>query len=139
MALTEKDITLVQQTLPLILPVADRAAEMFYQHLFEVAPEVQPLFKGDLKKQGAMLMTSIKLAVENINNPQLLLPAVAILGQRHAQYHVEEEHYTLVGQSLLWTLEQNMADAFTLDVKKAWAAIYTTMACEMIKAQRSVH
>ncbi|QBC44396.1 globin family protein [Iodobacter fluviatilis] len=138
MALTDKDIALVKETFALVLPIADTAAEMFYQHLFEIAPEVRPLFKGDMKKQGAMLMSSIKLAVDNINNPDVLLPAIQKLGERHAQYNVQEEHYTTVGQALLWTLEQGLADAFTLDVKKAWAATYTTLACEMIKAQQNV-
>ncbi len=138
MALTDKDIGLVKETLALVLPIADAAAEMFYQHLFEVAPEVKPLFKGDMKKQGAMLMGSIKLAVDNINNPNVLLPAIQKLGERHAKYNVQEDHYTIVGQALLWTLEQGLADAFTSDVKNAWAATYTTLACEMIKAQRSV-
>jgi hemoglobin-like flavoprotein len=138
MALTDKDIVLVKETLALVLPIADAAAEMFYQHLFEIAPEVRPLFKGDMKKQGAMLMGSIKLAVDNINNPDILLPAIQKLGERHAKYNVQEDHYTTVGQALLWTLEQGLADAFTSDVKSAWAATYTTLACEMIKAQRSV-
>ncbi|MEJ2792339.1 globin family protein [Iodobacter sp. LRB] len=136
MPLSDKDISLVKETLALVLPIADTAAEMFYQHLFEIAPEVKPLFKGDIKKQGAMLMTSIKLAVDNINKPEILLPAIQKLGERHAHYHVQEEHYTTVGQALLWTLEQGLADAFTSDVKSAWAATYTTLACEMIKAQR---
>lgn len=138
MALSDKDISLVRETLTLVLPIADAAAEMFYQHLFEIAPEVKPLFKGDMKKQGAMLMSSIKLAVDNINKPEVLLPAIQKLGERHAQYRVQEDHYTTVGQALLWTLEQGLADAFTDDVKKAWAATYTTLACEMIKAQRTV-
>ncbi|AZN36793.1 globin family protein [Iodobacter ciconiae] len=136
MALSDKDISLVRETLALILPIADAAADMFYQHLFEIAPEVKPLFKGDIKKQGAMLMTSIKLAVDHIDKPEILLPTVHKLGERHAQYHVQEDHYTIVGQALLWTLEQGLADAFTEDVKRAWAAVYTTLACEMIKAQR---
>ncbi|AMC33169.1 globin family protein [Janthinobacterium sp. B9-8] len=138
MALTDKDIALVRETLALVLPIADAAAEMFYQHLFEIAPEVRPLFKGDIKKQGAMLMSSIKLAVDNINKPEVLLPTIQKLGERHAKYAVQEEHYTTVGHALLWTLEQGLADAFTDDVKKAWAATYTTLACEMIKAQRAV-
>jgi hemoglobin-like flavoprotein len=137
MALTDKDIALVKETLALVLPIADAAAEMFYQHLFEIAPEVKPLFKGDMKKQGAMLMGSIKLAVDNIDNPNVLLPAIQKLGERHAKYNVMEDQYTVVGQALLWTLEQGLADAFTNDVKKAWAATYTTLACEMIKAQRN--
>jgi hemoglobin-like flavoprotein len=138
MALTEKDVEIVRTTLALVLPIANTAAEMFYQHLFEIAPEVKPLFKGDMQKQGAMLMGSIKLAVDNINKPEILLPAIQKLGERHAQYHVQEEHYTIVGKALLWTLEQGLADAFTNEVKQAWAATYTTLACEMIKAQKSV-
>ena len=48
------------------------------------------------------------------------------LGRRHAGYGVRPEHYDTVGAALLWTLEQGLGDAFTDDVRAAWAEAYGT-------------
>ena len=37
----------------------------------------------------------------------------------------------LVGQSLLWTLEQGLGKEFTTEVKAAWTAMYGLVATEM--------
>lgn len=35
--------------------IADQAAMLFYNQLFELAPEVRPLFRGDRAEQGRKL------------------------------------------------------------------------------------
>ena len=46
-------------------------------------------------------------------------------------YGVRDEHYATVGSALVWTLEQGLGDAFTLDVRKAWTAAYGVLANTM--------
>lgn len=36
-----------------VVPIADTAAKLFYDRLFEIAPEVRPLFKRDMKDRAA--------------------------------------------------------------------------------------
>ena len=123
-----KQIQLVQESFAKVLPIADAAAAMFYQRLFETAPELKPLFKGDMQQQGKRLMSMIGLAVRKLNALPELVPALQELGGRHAGYGVKPRDYATVGGALLWTLEQGLGAAFTGEVKQAWTAVYGVLA-----------
>ena len=122
---------LVRSTFAQVAPIADQAAALFYGRLFELAPEVKPLFKHNMEEQGRKLMQMIGVAVANLDKLDVLVPAVQALGKRHAQYGVDPVHYDTVGAALLWTLEQGLGDAFTPDVKAAWTEVYTLLATTM--------
>ena len=81
---TAKQIELVQTSFKKIVPIADAAAEMFYNRLFELDPSVKPLFKGDMRMQGRKLMSMIVTAVSDLNDLDKLIPTVKMLGIRHA-------------------------------------------------------
>ncbi len=128
------DRKLVQDSFAQVVPIAEAAAELFYNKLFELDPALKPLFKGDMKEQGKKLMGTLKVVVAVLDNPAKLVPAVKILGQRHKGYGVEPAHYATVGEALLWTLEQGLGEAFTPEVKQAWTKVYTLLAETMIAA-----
>lgn len=136
--MTPKQIELVQSTWKKVLPIADTAAEMFYAKLFSMDPEVKPLFRGDMKAQGKKLMTMIGTAVSGLSQLGTIVPAVQALGQRHVKYGVKDKHYDTVGAALLWTLEQGLGDAFTAEVKTAWATAYGILAKTMKEAAATV-
>jgi len=133
-----RQIQLVQESFAKVRPVADQAAETFYQRLFEIAPSYRSMFRHDMKKQGAMLMSTLGLAVGSLNNLEAILPAVRSLGKRHAEYGVTAEHYQPVAEALLWTLQYYFGDAFTPEIKDAWVEAYTTLAGAMIEASEAV-
>lgn len=133
-----QQIQLVQESFEKVRPIADQAAETFYQRLFEIAPSYRSMFKHDMKKQGAMLMSTLGLAVGSLNNLEAILPAVQSLGRRHAGYGVTAEHYMPVAEAFLWTLEHYLGEAFTPELKDAWVAAYMTLAEEMIRAGEPV-
>lgn len=132
--LTEAQKTLVKDTWGSVVPISDKAAELFYGKLFELDPSVKPLFKGDMNEQGKKLMKTIGLAVNSLDNLDQLIPVVQDLGKRHVGYGVKPEHYTTVGGALLWTLEQGLGSAFTPPVKEAWTITYQTLATVMMEA-----
>jgi len=131
---TAEQVKLVQESWAKVEPIADTAAELFYGRLFETAPEVKPLFSGDMKSQGRKLMAMITVAVKGLSDLESIVPAVQDLGKRHVKYNVKEEHYAVVGSSLLWTLEKGLGDAFTPDTKEAWATVYGVLSSTMIDA-----
>jgi hemoglobin-like flavoprotein len=131
-----EQIRLVQATFEQVRPIAATAADLFYRRLFELDPTLQTLFMGDMKKQGAMLMSAIGMAVKGLAHPDSIIPTVQALGQRHAGYGVRDEHYETVGTALLWTLEQGLGPAFTPEVRSAWAAAYRLLATTMQEAAR---
>ncbi len=129
--MTPEQITLVQQSWEKVLPISDKAAELFYGKLFEMDPKVQALFKGDMKEQGDKLMKMITIAVNGLTKLDDIVPAVQKLGKRHVDYGVKDDDYDTVGAALLWTLEQGLGDAWTNELKAAWVATYTTLATTM--------
>ena len=133
-----QQIELVQASFEKVRPIADQAAETFYQRLFEIAPGYRSFFKHDMKKQGAMLMSMIASAVRGLSKPDALLPVLTMLGRRHAGYGVVDAHYTTVAQALLWTLEEGLGEDFTPEVRDAWVAAYTLMATVMQQGARDL-
>lgn len=51
--------------------------------------------------------------------------------RRHAGYGVRDEHYEAVATALIWTLGTGLGDAFTPEVREAWATMYWIVADTM--------
>jgi len=129
--MTPVEIQLVKESWQKVVPIADQAAALFYNRLFELDPGLKSLFKGDMKNQGRKLTAMINTAVVNLSNLSSIVGAVEDLGRRHVDYGVLPAHYDTVGTALLWTLEQGLGDAFTPETKAAWAETYGTIAAVM--------
>lgn len=129
--MTPVQVTLVQTTWEKVVPIADTAAALFYGRLFEIDPELKPLFKSDITEQGKKLMQMITMAVRGLTTLDKLVPAVEDLGRRHVAYGVRAKDYDTVGGALLWTLEQGLGSDFTPEVKDAWATVYGILATTM--------
>lgn len=131
---------LVQESFARVAPIADVAAQLFYSRLFDIAPEMATtLFKQvDMAAQRKKLMQALALSVKTLEKPAVLVPVLQDLGRRHVAYGVRDEHYDTVGAALLWTLEQGLGEAFTPDVREAWAAVYTLVADTMKAAAHEV-
>lgn len=129
--MTPEQAVLVKNSWALVTPIADKAAELFYGKLFEMDPELKSLFKGDMTEQGRKLMAMINTAVNGLDKLEAIVPAVEQLGERHVGYGVKDKDYDTVGAALLWTLEAGLGDAFTPEVKEAWAVTYGVLANTM--------
>jgi nitric oxide dioxygenase len=130
-ALTPLQIELVRFTWQRVRPMADAAARRFYDRLFDIAPEVRPMFRRDLRAQGAMLMATLDTVVASLDRLGDVLPVAQQLARRHVGYGVMPGHYDLVGEALLWTLEQMLGDDFTASAHRAWQVAYGVLADAM--------
>jgi hemoglobin-like flavoprotein len=135
--MTPAQVQLVQESFVKVVPIADQAADLFYDRLFTIAPELRRLFPQDLSQQKKKLMQMLATAVMDLHQLQKILPAVQALGLRHAGYGVTDKHYEIVGEALLWTLEQGLGPDFTSSVRKAWTETYLTIAGVMTNAAAS--
>ncbi|HET6969559.1 MAG TPA: globin family protein [Phenylobacterium sp.] len=136
--MTPDKIALVKSSFAEVAKIAEPAAGLFYGRLFEVAPSVQHLFKGDLTAQGRKLMAALAMVVGSLDRMDQILPQVEHMARRHVAYGAEEAHYAVVGDTLIWTLEQGLGDAFTPAVRQAWAEAYAALSGAMIAAARTV-
>mgnify|MGYP001501900696 CR=1 FL=1 len=136
--MTPEQISLVQTSWQKVVPIKEKAAELFYGKLFEMDPALKPLFKGDLTEQGRKLTGMINTVVVKLDNLGEIVPAVQDLGKRHVGYGVKDEHYDTVAGALLWTLGAGLGDAFTDEVKEAWTSAYMILAGAMKEAAATV-
>lgn len=132
--MTPTEIALVQTSYAQLVPMAATAADLFYRRLFEIAPHVRPMFPEDLTDQKKKLTAMLGTTVAGLGHLDALLRTIHALGRRHAAYGVMAEHYEPVGSALMWTLEQSLGPAFTVDVSDAWATAYAMLSTTMIEA-----
>jgi hemoglobin-like flavoprotein len=126
---------LVKSTWSHVVPIADVAATMFYDRLFEIDASTRPLFKStDMVEQRRKLVQALATVVNGLDDLAPLVPVLETLGKNHVRYGVTDKHYDSVGAALLWTLEQGLKDAWTPAAKAAWTAAYGAVAGVMLGA-----
>jgi len=131
MSMTATQIKLVQDSFARVAPIADQAAQIFYDKLFEYDPSLRKLFKNDMSEQGRKLMATLGVAVKSLTDLNGLVPVLQKLAERHVGYGVKAEDYTPVGNALLYALKQGLGDDFTPDVREAWVETYRLVAQTM--------
>jgi len=134
--MTPDQIDLVQSSFKKVVPIADTAADIFYDRLFEIAPDTRALFPEVMTDQKKKLMTMIGVAVNGLKDLDAIVPAVQDLGARHQGYKVTEAHYDSVGAALLYTLGKGLGDDFTTETEAAWTETYGLLAGVMKEAQK---
>jgi hemoglobin-like flavoprotein len=130
--MTPEQVKAIQESFTKVIPISEQAADLFYGRLFEIAPDVKPLFRGDMKEQGRKLMATLGVVVNGLSNLESVLPAASALAKRHVDYGVKAADYAPVGAALLWTLEKGLGEQWTSDLAAAWTAAYIILSDFMI-------
>jgi len=131
MNLTAAQIELIRDSFHSLEPDV-AAAEMFYDRLFSIAPELRPMFRSDMTGQGMRFIRTLRVIVQNLDEPEALHPLLEMLAKGHKAYGVKPEHFRPMGQALIWTLRQTMGDAFPEGAEIAWEIAYDNLAQEMV-------
>jgi hemoglobin-like flavoprotein len=133
--MTPRQQQLIQASFAQVAPIADQAAIIFYDRLFELDPSIRPMFAHtDMPAQRRNLMQTLTVVVKSIDKLETIVPAVEALGRRHAGYGVQPSHFATVGAALLDTLAVGLGEGFTPEVRDAWATAYGILADVMIGA-----
>ena len=126
-------IQLIRHTFDLLEGRAGIVALLFYQRLFQIAPATRPMFSNDIEAQGLKLMQMLRTVTTSLDAPESVVPMLAEMGQRHANYGVVGEHYDLLGSALLETFADVLGKEFTTGARDAWAEAYDWIARIMQK------
>jgi len=130
--MTPDQVAMVQDSFRKVAPIADQAAVIFYDRLFETSPQVRKMFPDDITEQRRKLMATLGVVVTGLSKLDTVLPAASALAKKHVSYGVEAAHYPVVGAALLYTLEKGLGSAWTPELNDAWTAAYTTLSGFMI-------
>lgn len=125
--LSPQQCALVKHTFTHIAPNHDIVARLFYDKLFEIAPELRPMFSHSMDMQRAKVMQMLAALVTAIDDPTHFSRMARDLGHRHVDYGVVKEQYALVGQALIWALEEACPEVMTPAAVEAWNGAYRMM------------
>tara|TARA_Y100000590_G_scaffold428536_1_gene539971 strand:+ start:281 stop:868 length:588 start_codon:yes stop_codon:yes gene_type:complete len=128
------NVELIRESFEKAKPIADKVADKFYENLWGDFPVAKALFENvDMKVQKKALVNSLVFIVDNVDNPDKLVPYLKKMGTRHVPYGTEEEHYAWVGQSLLKTFAFFFGDEWTDELESEWTTAYQFIAGTMLE------
>lgn len=140
--LDNKTIEIVKSTVPALKEHGIEITKTFYKNMFEKNPEVKPFFNMDRQASGeqpkALAMT-VLAAAQNIDNLEVLLPAVKKIGEKHCNAQIKEEHYPIVGANLLNAIKEVLGEAATDEVIEAWGKAYEVIAKIFIDIEKEIY
>lgn len=133
--MTPEQITLVKDSWSKVRAETESMAAVFYRKLFELAPELQALFLGDMTIQQAKLNATLDMIVFELDMPARLSAKIQALGRLHGHYGVKPEHYRLVETALLAAFREILGSQFDDQTETAWREAYQRLASAMIDAE----
>jgi nitric oxide dioxygenase len=135
--MTKNNFELVKKSWAIIAKIDfEIVGGAFYIRLFQIAPELRPMFNGaSMTEQSKKLGCMLSYVISKFDSMEDILTEVQALAKRHTKYGVKDEHYNAVGSALMWTLEQGLGDYWTDELNTAWIDFYETLSAEMIAAQ----
>lgn len=129
--MTPEQIYLIQASWRKVFPCAISVGETFYQRLFQLDPDLKPLFDTSMHKQIKKLFATLDYIVKGLGDLDAIVPTAQELAVSHVEYGAKNKDYDTVGAALLWALEQNLGKDFTPATREAWVIAYTTLASVM--------
>jgi hemoglobin-like flavoprotein len=120
-----------------LLPVEDPAPVVeMYRRLFELAPEVRPLFNREIGLQARHFSEMLEWVIAHLEHPDELCREMRALGARHSGYGVKIDDYAQVGSALIWMFQHTLGDRFTSEMEEAWLEAYAFLSLEAERGSR---
>lgn len=140
--LTEKTISIVKATVPVLQEGGEALTRHFYKRMFSHNPEVQPFFNPAHQESGSQqqaLAGAICAYAANIDNLDVLGSAVELIAQKHASLCIKPEHYLIVGENLLQSIKEVLGEGANDDVIEAWGEAYNFLAKILITREEQIY
>src|SRR5690606_17086798 len=132
--MTQQQKILIRNTVPVLREHGLDLTKHFYQRMFSHNPELKNMFnmgnQQNTKQQTALAMAVLAYA-ENIEDPSVLLPVVGNIGHKHTSLDIRPEHYTIVGNHLITSIQEVLGEAASPELVDAWTIAYNQLALLM--------
>src|SRR5262245_55492446 len=111
---------LIQASFQHVLTVADLAGELFSGRLYLLTPELWHLFGVGSRRRQQELVRMLARAVEDLDRFETLASTLEAVARRYVSQGVSERVFDVVAETLLWTLQQVLGDAYREPIAAAW-------------------
>jgi len=137
--MTQQEINIIRKTWKIFRGINPAiVGDAFYSKLFADAPAVRKLFPAEMDAQYKKLVDMLSSIVVHLDDLSVLSEELSAMARRHAGYGVRPGHYKIVGNALLWTLQQGLGTDWNAAVDNAWRKCYAQLAEKMIMAGEEV-
>ena len=123
----------IRQSFESLAEYSDSAVLLFYGRLFEIAPNLRPLFKIDIRVQARKLMDTLSTVVAALDNFEQLRDRLTDLGRKHVGYGVQPQDYDTLRKALLWALGQALGAELDRETKAAWDELLIAISAVMLE------
>jgi hemoglobin-like flavoprotein len=130
----------LRESWQLLEPVADAAADLFYQRLVQQQPTLWPASHGELASRKHEFVALFGLVMntldwdesawrEDVADERDLFVTLLDLGRRNPPLvQLIHEHYGAVGEALLGALSYALGKRFDASTQAAWSRLYKLLA-----------
>jgi nitric oxide dioxygenase len=143
--LSDKSRPVIEATLPIIGERISHITPKFYDRMFAARPELlDGLFSRSNQKNGtqqqALAGSIAAFATHLVNNPGTLPEAVlSRIAHKHTSLGIVEEQYAIVYEHLFAAIVEDLGEAVTPEVAKAWSEVYWLMADALVKIEKGLY
>ena len=140
--LSQNTIEIIKSTVPVLKEHGVEITTTFYKNMFANHEEIKGMFnmaKQESGEQPKALAMTILAAAQNIDNLEVLLPAVKKIAGAHVNSKVKAEHYPIIGKNLLEAIKEVLGDAATEEVINAWGEAYEVIAKVFIDIEKEMY
>ncbi|KAJ6023826.1 hypothetical protein N7540_004623 [Penicillium herquei] len=140
--LTPEQTKVIKATVPVLVENGGTITSVFYDNLLRENPALNNVFNAPNQKNGHQpraLAGALFAYAANIDNLGALGPAVELICNKHASLYIQPEAYAIVAKYLLEAMGQVLGDAFTPEIKDAWATAYWQLADIMIGREKQIY
>ena len=128
---------LLKESWTLVEDRADKLASYFYARMFLSNPQLRDLFPVQMDVQRSRLLSAIVQAVQTVDDPDRFDSFLRGLGRDHRKFHVQPEHYSVVGSALIEALRTYAGEHWSIEFDQAWRDAYDAIAARMLMGAES--
>jgi hemoglobin-like flavoprotein len=107
-------------------------ASRFYQELFTAAPNLRPLFPGDLTSLQGHFEAALALVIRNLGEVAALRESLRELGAQHVHWGARPEDYVAAREALVAAVRAR-ASAWNGALEQHWRAAITAIIVPMVE------
>lgn len=118
-------------------PVKTETGKAMFMRLFKTHPNIQdtfPSFKGvsldelmnsrSLYLHANRVMAVVENAISALDDADEVIDSLTNLGKKHQPWSLTQEHFRVLGDALLWALQEMLNTECTNQVIEAWKELF---------------
>lgn len=138
--LDSQTIAIVKSTIPALQALGPRLTSHFYQRMFAHNPELKDIFNMSNQSTGNQpeaLFNAVCAYASHLDKLAALGPAVEKIAQKHTSFAIRPDHYPIVGEHLLASIDEMLHPGE--DVLAAWGKAYGVLAGIFIQREEQLY